>query len=299
AFTDEDQTVYHNTFPASQIEPWLEIYAHRFQDPVFRLFPTELEAVYEEKNISIDRFETAVYEAFVEQAWPAHPYGTQQVIGEIEHLKRPSLAAMRRYFDTYYVPGNMVLVLSGDFDSEAILPLIQARFGAWPAGPTPTPRSGTVEPFAGEQRFTARLTPLRVGAIGYRTVPFDHPDSPALLLARELLYNDQGSGLLDELVDEGKLLITLPLPLDHTEHGLELVFYAPRLLFQSFRRAEHLISGAYDRVAAGDFEDRALEAARANLLRRLDRDFEDNEARALTMAESFTKGGGWGQALEA
>jgi zinc protease len=297
AFTDEDQTVYHNTFPASQIGPWLEIYAHRFRDPVFRLFPTELEAVYEEKNISTDRFETAVYESFVEHAWPGHPYGTQQVLGEVEHLKRPSLSAMRRYFDTYYVPSNMVLVLSGDFDSDAILPLITTSFGQWQPGPTPQRREGVVEPFSENQRFTVRLTPLRVGAIGYRTVPIGHPDYPALELARELLYNEQGSGLIDDLVDQGKLLIALPLPLDHAEHGLELVFYAPRLLFQSFGRAEHLIEGAYDRIAAGDFDEAKMDALRDNLLRQQDREFEANEGRVLALAEAFTKGDGWAAAL--
>jgi zinc protease len=297
AFTDEDQTVYHNTVPASQITTWLEIYAHRFRDPVFRLFPTELEAVYEEKNISTDRFETAVYEAFVEHAWPQHPYGTQQVLGEIEHLKRPSLSAMRRYFDTYYVPSNMVLVLSGDFDSDAILPAIEASFGQWAAGPEPQRREGVVEPFAENQRFTVRLTPLRVGAIGYRTAPIGHPDYPALELARELLYNEQGSGFIDELGDRGDLLITLPFPLDHAEHGLELVFYAPRLIFQSFGKAERLIEGAYDRVATGDFDEAEMDALRDNLLRQQDREFESNEGRALALAEAFTKGEGWAAAL--
>ncbi len=297
AFTDEDQTVYHNLVPASQISTWLKIYAHRFRDPVFRLFPTELEAVYEEKNISTDRFETAVYEAFVEHAWPQHPYGTQQVLGEIEHLKRPSLSAMRRYYETYYVPSNMVLVLSGDFDSEAILPLIEASFGQWAAGPEPERRTGVVEPFATDQRFTVRLTPLRVGAIGYRTVPVGHPDYPALQVARELLYNDQGSGLIDELVDRGKLLIVLPVPLDHAEHGLELLFYAPRLIFQRFGQAERLIEHAYDRVAAGDFAEADMDALRDNLLRQQDREFEANEDRALALAKAFTKADGWASAL--
>nr|WP_255216135.1 M16 family metallopeptidase [Pseudenhygromyxa sp. WMMC2535] len=297
AFTEEDQTVYHNTFPASQIDAWLRIYAERFVDPVFRLFPTELEAVYEEKNISIDRFETAVYEAFVEHAWPAHPYGTQQILGEVEHLERPSLSVMRRYFETYYVPSNMALVLAGDFDAEAILPLIQASFGQWQPGPEPARRGGEVEPFAVDERFTVRLTPLRVGAVGYRSAAIGHPDYPVLRVARELLYNEQGSGMLDALVDEGRLLITLPFPLDHAEHGLELVFYAPRLIFQRFARAEALITGAYARVAAGDFDEAEMLALRDNLLREQDRTFERNEGRALAMAEAFSKGDGWAQAL--
>src|SRR5690554_3980019 len=50
AFTSNDMTVYHNEFPANKMDEWLSIYGHRFVDPVFRLFQSELETVYEEKN---------------------------------------------------------------------------------------------------------------------------------------------------------------------------------------------------------------------------------------------------------
>jgi zinc protease len=297
AFTSEDETVYHNTFPASQIATWLEIYAHRFQDPVFRLFPTELEAVYEEKNISMDHFEYAIYRAFIERAWPGHPYGTQEVIGEVEHLKRPSLSAMRRYFDTYYVPSNMALVLSGDFDSDAILPLIEASFGRWKAGPEPQGREGVVEPFGEDERYTVRLTPIRAGAIAFRTVGIGHPDYPVIRLACELVHNEQRSGFLDELVDRGQLMFTFPTPTTRAEHGLEGSFYVPRVLFQRFGKAERLVAGAYERVATGDFDEAEMDGLRDNMLHQQDREFESNEDRALAMVEAFTSGGGWAATL--
>ena len=52
AFTSDDVICYLNKFPGNQIEKWLKLEAERFRYPVFRLFHTELEAVYEEKNIS-------------------------------------------------------------------------------------------------------------------------------------------------------------------------------------------------------------------------------------------------------
>jgi predicted Zn-dependent peptidase len=293
AFTSEDETVYHNTFPASQIGKWLEVYGHRFEDPVFRLFPTELEAVYEEKNITLDRFEVKLFESFTAQAFPEHPYGTQTVIGEVEHLKRPSLVAMREYFDKYYVANNMALVLSGDFDADAIMPQIEARFGTWRSGPDPVPRTGKVEPFDGRELVKLRVTPLRVGAFGFRTPTPRHPDYPAVMVMRELLYNEQGSGLIDRLVDEGKLLITFPFPLDNAEHGLEIIFFAPRILSQSFRNAENLIRDQFARVAQGEFDDATMLAIRDSLRRGEDRQWEDNEARALAMSSSFIRQDDW------
>jgi zinc protease len=77
AFTTYDETVYHNTFPASQIDAWLALYAERFHEPVFRLFPTELEAVYEEKNSAIDVTGYELFRGFMRGAFPGHPYGRQ------------------------------------------------------------------------------------------------------------------------------------------------------------------------------------------------------------------------------
>ena len=293
AFTTEDETVYHNTFPASQIETWLEIYAHRFVDPVFRLFPTELEAVYEEKNISLDRFEVKLLEGVMGRAFPEHPYGTQTVIGEVEHLKSPSLVAMREYFETYYVANNMALVLSGDFDAEAIMPVIEAQFGSWKRGPEPAQRSGEVEPFAGRELLELRLTPVRVGAYAFRTVPPSHPDYAALQVARALLFNEQGSGFIDALMDEGKILIALPYIQELADHGLDTVFFAPKILGQTFKKAESRVLDAFHRIGRGEFEETKMLALRDGLRREQDRQWEDNEARALAMASAFIRHEDW------
>jgi zinc protease len=293
AFTTEDETVYHNRFPASQIDAWLQIYAHRFVDPVFRLFPTELEAVYEEKNISLDRFEVEIYEQFMKRAFPEHPYGTQSVLGEIEHLKRPSLVAMQEYFDKYYVANNMALVLVGDFDAEAIMPRIVEHFGAWRSGPKPEPRTGTVEPFEGRELVKLRLTPVRAGAYGFRTPTARHPDYAALQVMRELLFNRQESGFIDTLVAEGKLVFVFPLALDRADHSLEIVFFVPRIFSQTFKRAEQLVLEQYRRVARGEFDEKRMLAIRDGLLRDEDRQWESNEDRALALADSFIRYDDW------
>jgi predicted Zn-dependent peptidase len=293
AFTSYDETVYHNTFPASQLEGWLAIYAHRFRNPVFRLFPTELEAVYEEKNIAIDTTGYELFRRFMRGAFPDHPYGSNDILGEVEHLKRPSLVAMKRYFETYYVPGNMALVLSGDFDVAEVLPQIEAEFGVWPKGETPPPTPGKVEPFDVAERLAVRLSPIRVGAIAYRTVPESHPDYAALKVARGLLTNEQRSGFVDRLSDEGKLLLAMHVPADFADHNVDVVAYVPRLITQSFRGAERLVREQFLRVARGDFDEAKLDALRTGLLVEEALRWEDNGERALAMAHAFVAHGGW------
>jgi predicted Zn-dependent peptidase len=298
AFTTYDETVYHNTFPASQIDAWLQVYAERFVDPVFRLFPTELEAVYEEKNIAIDTTGYELFRGFMRGAFPSHPYGHNDILGEVEHLKRPSLVAMKRYFDTYYVPSNMALVLSGDFDTAAVVPRVVAHFGAWKAGEAPPPTPGTVRPFGDDEKLAMRSSPIRVGAVAYRTVPESHPDFAALQIIRGLLSNEQRSGFIDRLSDDGKVLLAMHVPADFADHNVDVVAYVPRLLTQTFRGAEQLMRRQFDRIVEGDFTEARVASIREGLQVALALEWEDNESRALAMAHAFVARGGWAGDLE-
>ena len=63
--------------------------------------------------------------------FPKHQYGTQTVIGTIEHLKNPSIKEIITYFNTYYKPNNVAICLSGDLDYDATIAQIDKYFGKW------------------------------------------------------------------------------------------------------------------------------------------------------------------------
>jgi predicted Zn-dependent peptidase len=94
---------------AHQLDKFLTMQGERFRMPVLRIFHTELEAVYEEKNRGLDSDPNKVQEAMFEALFPNNNYGKQTTIGTIEHLKNPSLKAIRKYYYNYYVPNNMGL----------------------------------------------------------------------------------------------------------------------------------------------------------------------------------------------
>jgi predicted Zn-dependent peptidase len=112
AHTSVEETIYEEDVPANAIDKYLAVQAERFRSPVFRLFHTELEAVYEEKNRGLDDDRTKVYETMLSSLFPHHNYGQQTTIGTIEHLKNPSLKAIREFYNTYYVPNNMAIVMA-------------------------------------------------------------------------------------------------------------------------------------------------------------------------------------------
>ena len=128
AHTSLDETVYENDIPSNQINNWLKIESERFRKLVLRLFHTELEAVYEEKNRNLDSDPNKVFEALLSALFQKHTYGTQTTIGTIDHLKNPSMVEIHNYFNKYYVPNNMAIVMSGDFDPDKVILDIEKIF---------------------------------------------------------------------------------------------------------------------------------------------------------------------------
>ncbi len=118
AFTGNDYTAYVENIPSNQIENWAKIQQERFTTPVLRLFHTELETVYEEKNMSLTNDGRRANEAMMSALFPNHPYGTQTTLGDAEHLKNPSMKEINNFFKKYYVPNNMIVVMAGDFDPD-------------------------------------------------------------------------------------------------------------------------------------------------------------------------------------
>lgn len=297
AFTTEEMIVYHNAFPPNQVEKWLDISAHRFQNPVFRLFQSELETVYEEKNRAMDDFGFALITAFNKQLFKHHPYGQQSVLGETEHLKNPSLIKMHQYYNTYYVANNMALILSGDFKAEEVMPMIAAKFGALKAGEVPKFPEYPEQPFKGREYVKGRYTPVKAGLAAFRTVPLGHADEPALEVLNYLLTNDGQTGYLDQLVLDQQLLAAQAFSMARLDHGAQLFIIVPKLVGQSVADAEEKVMSVLRRLRLGDLEDWQLAAAKSSLRRAFIEEMEDPRRRALAVVNCFIEGRSWADVI--
>lgn len=135
AFTSQDMTVYVEDIPSNQIDNWARVQADRFKHAIIRGFHTELETVYEEKNMSLTSDSRKVYEAMDASLFPHHPYGTQTVLGSQEHLKNPSITNIKNYYNKWYVPNNVAICVAGDFDPDEMVATIEKYFGDWQPNP--------------------------------------------------------------------------------------------------------------------------------------------------------------------
>ncbi|TXI85721.1 MAG: insulinase family protein [Crocinitomicaceae bacterium] len=297
AFTTEDYTAYHNAFPANKLEHWLKIYDHRFEQPVFRLFQSELETVYEEKNRSMDSPFFFVLDEFNKNFWKTHPYGQQPIIGLTEHLKNPSLEKMYHYFNTYYVANNMVLSLSGDFDTEEAIQLIEKYFSDWRSAEVPVFPTYAEADFAGKETITIKATPIKAAVRGYRAPANGHPDQQKLQLANYLLTNSEGSGLLDNLTNEGKITFSGMFPMEYNDYAASVLFVIPKLIGQSFEEADQLLDQQLQKLRKGEFDLSFFEGAKLSAQKNFEKQLESNESRALLMMNAYTSNTPWNQYL--
>lgn len=289
ANTSYDRTVYFNEFPANQFERWLELYAHRFEKPVFRGFQAELEVVYEEKNMYSDMFQTQLLETFDRNFFKVHPYG-KSLIGSVDDLKNPPLTKMFQFFKDWYVPNNMALVLSGDFNSEEIIPVIERTFGRLQSKEIPKRDEFKEEPFQGRILVEDKLSPIKLALIGFRTVPHGHPDEVALQICNNLLSNQDQTGLLDKLAIDGKLMAANMINRQYNEYGSSILLVIPKLIGQKLEDAEALAIEEVKKLRQGQFTDQQIEAIKMQFYKNFQTGLENIESKALMFGEAFASG---------
>jgi predicted Zn-dependent peptidase len=272
AGTAYDQTMYYNTFPSNQLSKWMDVYVERFRNPVFRLFQSELETVYEEKNMYGDEPINAFREYLFKEAFGEHPYG-RPVIGYTEHLKNPQTSKMREFYNTYYVANNMTLILVGDFNINEVEPMVAEKFGKWRKGELPKEPTYNLPKFNGPTVKEVKMTPIKMGALIFPGVKISDPDYLPLSLAC-IIFSNGETGLTDKLMLDNKIMAAMLLPLSLEDYGGNVMLYVPKLLGQSHEDAEALIFECLDRLKKGDFSDDLFEAMRMSTLTERIREME-------------------------
>ncbi len=298
ASTSQDYTNYYNFLPANQISKWLHLYAHRFQEPVFRLFQSELETVYEEKNRANDDLERRVFENFNKHIYGNHPYSTQTTLGTADHLKNPSLSKMYEYFNTYYVANNMALILTGNFEPEAVKPDIEKTFGQLRSGEVPAFPEYDLGAFEGRQVEKVRITPIKAEFIGYKLVPRDHPDRPALDVIGAMISNEGGTGFIDELMLNDEVMFAGAFQEYLDDDGSTFIFLVPKLVGKGLKKWEAQIRAELASIAEGSFDDAYFDAIKNGRYKQFQLSLEDLGSRSWNIGLSFISDIAWETVLE-
>jgi predicted Zn-dependent peptidase len=287
AYTSFEQTVYINEIPSNQLEKWLTIEAERFRNPVMRLFHTELEVVYEEKNRSMDNGSSKAFENLFSGLFIKHTYGTQTTIGTVEHLKNPSLKKVIDYYNTYYVPNNMAIILSGDFDPDAALKMIDEKFGNMQSKIVPVFNPPVEEPINEPVVRTVYSPDAENMLIGFRLPGGMNNDVDLLNMFSSILSNGT-AGLIDlNIMKKQKALSASAYVYDLNDYSVLLLSAGPRE-GQTLEDVKELLLAQIELIKKGEFEDWYLDAVRNNYKLNLTKRYTNNNSRVGMYVDAFT-----------
>jgi predicted Zn-dependent peptidase len=292
AYTWVEQTVYVNDIPSNELERWMQLESERFHEVVLRLFHTELEAVYEEFNINQDRDFRKVSAAINEALYPTHPYGTQTTIGKGEHLKNPSHVKIHEFFDHYYKPNNMAIVLAGDFKPEEAVRLAEQYFGGY--------QPATIPPFeaAPQPELTSVVRKEVLGQeaaylqMAWKGAGANSADADYLKMISRLLFNGR-AGLIDlDLLQKQQVLEARASVTTMADYSTFQLYGKPRE-GQTLEEVEQLLLAALDKIKKGQFDEWLIKACIKDLKLSEIRANESNNARAGQMTDAFILGTKW------
>ena len=292
AHTWFEETIYKNKIPANELDKWLKLESERFSQLVLRLFHTELEAVFEEFNRGQDNDYRKTYAAMLDGLFPNHPYGQQTTIGKGEHLKNPSMKDIHNYFNKYYVPNNMALVLVGDFDFDETIEKVNQTFGK-------LEKKEVVHPqLPKEQPITKPIVKEVFGptseniTIAFRTPGINSEEEKLITLCDMILANGN-AGLIDLNLNQKQIVQDAGCsPTFLNDYGYHMLYGSPKQ-GQSLDDVKDLLLQQIEKLKKGEFEDWMIEAVINDLKLNETRQYENSTALATMYYNAFIHHQNW------
>lgn len=292
AHTWFEETIYKNKIPANELEKWLVLESERFSELVLRLFHTELEVVFEEFNRGQDNDFRKSYAAMLKGLFPKHPYGQQSTIGTAEHLKNPSMVAIHNYFNKYYVPNNMAMVLVGDFEFEKTIKLVDAHFGKMkrkevihPTLPTETPITAPVI----KEVFGPTSASV---SIAFRSEGIGSEDQKLLTMADMLLANGN-AGLIDLNLNQKQAVQRAGCsPMFLNDYGYHNFSGSPKQ-DQTLDQVKELLLEQIEKLKKGEFDEWMLAAVINDMKLSKTKQYENSSALASAYYNAFIHHENW------
>ena len=295
ASTSLDETEYHYSLPENRLELWAYLESERFLHPVLREFYKERNVVIEERRMRTDSNPIGrLLEQFTEAAFVAHPYH-RPTVGWISDLNHFSATDAQKFFDTYYVPSNMVVAVVGDLKTAQALPILEKYFGRLPSRPHPDETSTTEPPQNSERKVVLKDRSQPFYIEGYHRPDYRSKDDAVFDAITDLLAEGRTSRLYRALVRDKKIAAS-----SAGFSGWPAIKYPHLFAFYAFPMPGHTpqevgdaIHAEIDRLKKEDISDEELKMIKTRSKANLIRGLADNEGLANQLATYQTRYGDW------
>lgn len=259
AYTSTDRTCYHEVIPSTELTRWAMIESDRFQNLVIRGFHTELETVYEEFNMYSTMDYDKVSLAIDQALFPAIPYRQHTVLGTQEHLKNPSLINIRKFYNTYYRPNNVAVCLSGDFDSDRAIEVIDAWFGNWKPQDIPAPKRYEQPDLKAHKDTLVYGKEAPEVHVVWKLPNIKHEDIDALEVMDYVLMNGK-CGLIDLNLEQKQLTLHAGAYMDEGVDYSSYHMYGRPKEKQTLNEVRELLLAEVEKLKKGEFDENMLAA---------------------------------------
>ena len=207
ASTGEDSTDYFYNFPANRVELWFYLESARFLHPVYREFYKERNVVREERRMRVESDpQGKLMEQMLATAIAAHPYRNMPGgwASDIENLR---VKDAEKFFNKYYVPGNITIAVVGDVNPTRIKSLAEEYFGRLVKRPLPDPIL-TAEPMQEGMKHANIASPAQpMEFIAYHRPDQYDKDDPVFDVLASLLSGGRTSIMYKDMVRDKKLAL--------------------------------------------------------------------------------------------
>lgn len=222
------------------------------------------------------------FDTLTQSLFGSHPYSWHP-LGRKESLERIDRAALSAHYRRHYVPGGMVLAISGQLSAPAVLAEVERLFGVMPPGQPPSPT--TVRPPAMAASRDARDVPgaqsqLLMGALA---PPLTHPDYGAVKVLSTVLGGGMAGRFFSEIRDKQALAYStaaLYPALGDTGYFVAQLGTGP----ENLSRADASLKRELDRIREEPPPAEELRVAKAYLLGNFTMDRRTNERQAWYLA---------------
>lgn len=298
AHTWLDETIYKNVIPKTELEKWLMIEKERFSELTLRLFHTELESVYEEFNRAQDNDGRLVNYEMMDALFPTHPNGQQTTLGKAEHLKNPSMVAIHEYFNNFYVPNNMAIILVGDIDFDNTIQLIDKYFGSLKEVDFPKKENSIEKPITSIVKRTVKSPSMPRVQLAWRTDSFGSREAKLAEICVNILTNSGEVGLVDiNLNQKQKVLSAGVYSMAFKQYGFISGVVIPKEN-QTLDEAKNLMLEQFNLIKKGEFPDWMLEAIFNDMKLQRQKSWDTAKGLASTLYDNFIKDRTWKEELE-
>lgn len=291
-----DRTNYFETFNATDenLEWALDLEADRMLNSYIakKDLESEFSVVRNEFESGENSPTRVLMQKVISAAFLWHNYG-KSTIGNRSDIERVPIENLQAFYKKYYRPDNAVLMITGKFDTDRTLELVEEKFGDLENPDMPLRDIPTIEPAQdGEKRvMLSRVGDLQIVSALYHTPAGSHQDYAALAVAEEVL-TDQPSGRLYKALVDGKKASSVWSFMPFTKEPSFMYINVDVPSDKSLEEAESTLLSVLDGLKDKPITEEEVKRAKANIAKQIDQ-ISRNSAFLGTYMSEFIGAGDW------